>query len=100
MSALTRALLLATEVRMVAARSVGQDYRTSVALPASYVANPERRYPTVYLTDAEFYFGMVTELTRWYRPLCLHGAHLPGGIAGRALLMHIGRRGDICARCR
>lgn len=64
MSDRVRAWLPGTEVRTVAARSVSQDYRISVALPASYGASPERHYPTIYLTDANFYFGMVTELTR------------------------------------
>lgn len=61
---------------MVAARSVAQDYRISVALPASYAANPERRYPIVYLTDADLYFGMVTELTR----VLVIGGELPEAI--------------------
>ena len=53
-----------TEVRTITAHSNKQEYRISVALPSSYVTDPERSYPTIYLPDAYFYFGMVTELTR------------------------------------
>ena len=64
MTTLVNASLLGTEVRTITADSIKQDYRISVALPPSYTAHPERSYPTIYLTDANFYFGMVTELTR------------------------------------
>jgi predicted alpha/beta superfamily hydrolase len=59
-----KASLPATEVRTITAHDLKQDYRISVALPASYASHPEQSYPTIYLVDANFYFGMVTELTR------------------------------------
>src|SRR5262245_21965893 len=58
------ASLLATEVRTLTARNVKQDYRISLALPPSYPSHPEQSYPTIYLLDANWYFGMVTEITR------------------------------------
>ena len=48
-------------------------YRISISLPlASFETsnrswpfdNPLKKYPVVYLTDANYYFGMVTEMTR------------------------------------
>jgi predicted alpha/beta superfamily hydrolase len=64
MTTLVNASLPGTEVRTITAQSNKQEYRISVALPSSYPAHPERSYPTIYLPDAYFYFGMVTELTR------------------------------------
>ena len=54
----------ATEVRTIKARNVNQEYRISVALPCSYLSKPRKRYPIIYLVDANWYFGMVTEWTR------------------------------------
>ena len=64
MTTLVNASIPGTEVRTITAQSNEQEYRISVALPSSYPAQPERFYPTIYLPDAYFYFGMVTELTR------------------------------------
>lgn len=64
MTTIVNASLPGTEVRTITAQSNKQEYRISVALPSSYAAHPERSYPTIYLPDAYFYFGMVTELTR------------------------------------
>ena len=64
MTSLVNSSIPGTEVRTITAHSNKQEYRISVALPSSYAAYPERSYPTIYLTDAYFYFGMVTELTR------------------------------------
>jgi predicted alpha/beta superfamily hydrolase len=64
MTTIVNASIPGTEVRTITAQSNKQEYRISVALPSSYPAYPERSYPTIYLPDAYFYFGMVTELTR------------------------------------
>ena len=37
----------------------GRDYPIWVALPASYAAHPERRYPVLYVTDALYSFPLV-----------------------------------------
>src|SRR5215510_9931627 len=60
----TKATLPATEVHTITARTIKQDFRISVALPPSYPSHPEQLYPTIYLIDANWYFGMVTEITR------------------------------------
>jgi predicted alpha/beta superfamily hydrolase len=59
-----RATIPETIVRTITSRQVDQDFRISVALPYSYASQPARTYPTIYLLDANVYFGMVTELTR------------------------------------
>lgn len=64
MTTLVNASIPGTEVRTIVAQSNEQEYRISVALPSSYPSKSERFYPTIYLPDAYFYFGMVTELTR------------------------------------
>jgi predicted alpha/beta superfamily hydrolase len=64
MTTLVNASIPETEVRTVTAYSNNQEYRISIALPSSYATEPTRLYPTIYLPDAYFYFGMVTELTR------------------------------------
>jgi len=64
MTTIVNASIPGTEVRTITAQSNKQEYRISVALPSSYATHPERSYPTIYLPDAYFYFGMVTELTR------------------------------------
>ncbi len=53
-----------TEVWTLDSARIGQQYQISVALPLSYRAQPERRYPTIYLIDGNLYFGLVTDLTR------------------------------------
>lgn len=64
MTTLVNASIPGTEVRTITAHSNKQDYRISIALPSSYPAEPDRLYPSIYLPDAYFYFGMVTEITR------------------------------------
>jgi predicted alpha/beta superfamily hydrolase len=64
MTTLVNVSIPGTEVRTITAHSNQQEYRISVALPSSYATEPERSYPTIYLPDAYFYFGMVTDLTR------------------------------------
>jgi predicted alpha/beta superfamily hydrolase len=62
-----------TQVRTVTATRSGQDYRISIALPSSY-NETHARYPVLYLPDANWYFGMVTETARLLRLL---GPELP-----------------------
>ena len=64
MSGQAQASIPASEVRTITSRHVEQTYRISVALPYSYASQPDKTYPTVYLVDANWYFGMVTETTR------------------------------------
>lgn len=53
-----------TEVQTIQSSAVGQGYRISIALPATYHDYPETTYPVIYLLDADFYFGLVTEMVR------------------------------------
>lgn len=42
----------------------GRDYEVFVSLPASYEAEPQRRYPTLYVTDADYAFPIIRQITR------------------------------------
>ena len=64
MTGYSKATILATEVHTIMSKCVDQEYRISVALPYSYLSQPERTYPTIYLLDSNWYFGIVTETTR------------------------------------
>ena len=68
-----QATILASEVRMMKSKSSGREYRISIALPYAYFDSPNKswpndnpleKWPVVYLTDANWYFGMVTEMVR------------------------------------
>ncbi|MBV6395193.1 MAG: Ferri-bacillibactin esterase BesA [Anaerolineales bacterium] len=65
--------ILASQTRLMKSKITKRTYRISISLPlASFKTsnrswpfdNPLKKYPVVYLTDANCYFGMVTEMTR------------------------------------
>jgi predicted alpha/beta superfamily hydrolase len=64
MSTNNRASVPATEAWALTSRNVRQAYRVSVARSPSHVSKSRKRYPTTYLLDANWHFGMVAELTR------------------------------------
>ncbi|HEY5800713.1 MAG TPA: alpha/beta hydrolase-fold protein [Burkholderiaceae bacterium] len=57
-------VLEGTEVRDIRSALLGRDYQLFVSLPASYARNPERRYPVLFLTDANYGFPLVRSLAR------------------------------------
>lgn len=42
----------------------GRDYQVFVALPPSYDEQPERRYPVLYVTDADYAFPLIRQISR------------------------------------
>lgn len=42
----------------------GRSYQVFVAVPPSYADNPERRYPVLYLTDADYAFPLIRQIAR------------------------------------
>ncbi len=42
----------------------GRDYQVFVALPRSYADDPGRRYPVLYVTDADYAFPLVRQIAR------------------------------------
>lgn len=67
------ATILASEVRMIKSAQTGRRYRIAISLPYAYsrpevkdwpFANPPAKWPVVYLLDANWYFGMVTDIIR------------------------------------
>lgn len=53
-----------TEVRMFPSFNVDQEFRIFVALPDGY-ADTDEVYPVLYVLDADFYFGIVSETVRF-----------------------------------
>lgn len=53
-----------TEVRTLHSSFVNQEYLISIALPFSYAESPDKRYPVIYVLDANMYYGMVVEMAR------------------------------------
>ena len=42
----------------------GRDYQVFIGLPPSYAQNPQRRYPVLYVTDADYAFPVVRQIAR------------------------------------
>lgn len=68
-----QATILASEVRMIKSAQTGRKYRITISLPYAYsrpevkdwpFENPPAKWPVVYLLDANWYFGMVTDIIR------------------------------------
>lgn len=56
--------LLGSEVWDVPDPASGRDYQVFVSLPASYAKEPARRYPVLYVTDADYAFPIVRQIAR------------------------------------
>ena len=56
--------LLGTQVFDVPDPASGIAYQVFVSLPPSYAAQPERRYPVIYVTDADYGFPMLRVIGR------------------------------------
>ncbi|AYV45622.1 esterase [Caulobacter flavus] len=57
-------VLKGTQVWTVPDPVSGRDYEVFVSLPASYEANPQRRYPVVFVTDADYAFPIIRQVAR------------------------------------
>jgi len=57
-------VLKGTQVWTVPDPVSGRDYEVFVSLPASYEAQPTRRYPVVYVTDADYAFPIIRQVAR------------------------------------
>lgn len=53
-----------TEVRRVRAERLQRDYELFVGLPASYDGQPSRRYPVLFVTDANYAFPLLRSIAR------------------------------------
>ncbi|MBO9830576.1 alpha/beta hydrolase [Xanthomonas sp. A2111] len=56
--------LVGTEVWDVPDPVSGRTYQVFVALPAGYADHPERRYPVLYATDADYAFPVARQIAR------------------------------------
>lgn len=48
-----------TEVRDIHAQALNRDYQIFVSLPKSYASEPGRRYPVLFVTDANYAFPLI-----------------------------------------
>ncbi|MDZ3832408.1 MAG: alpha/beta hydrolase-fold protein [Sphingopyxis sp.] len=53
-----------TEVHDVSDHARGIAYQIFVSLPSSYASHPDRRYPVIYVTDADYGFAMLRAIGR------------------------------------
>lgn len=56
--------LLGTEVWDVPDPASGRDYQVFVSLPPSYAKELARRYPVLYVTDADYAFPLIRQIAR------------------------------------
>jgi predicted alpha/beta superfamily hydrolase len=56
--------VIGSEVWSVPDPHSGRDYQVFVALPRSYADEPHRRYPVLYVTDADYAFPLVRQIGR------------------------------------
>lgn len=56
--------LLGSEVWDVPDPVSGRDYQVFVSLPPSYARDPQRSYPVLYVTDADYAFPVVRQIAR------------------------------------
>lgn len=57
-------VLQGTQVWAVPDPVSGRDYEVFVSLPASYATSPGRRYPVLYVTDADYAFPIIRQIAR------------------------------------
>lgn len=57
-------VLKGTQVWSVPDPVSGREYEVFVSLPASYEAEPNRRYPVLYVTDADYAFPIIRQIAR------------------------------------
>lgn len=56
--------IVGSEVWAVPDPVSGRDYQLFVAVPPSYSEHPDRRYPVLYVTDADYAFPLVRNISR------------------------------------
>ncbi len=57
-------VLQGTQVWAVPDPVSGRNYEVFVSLPASYATSPNRRYPVLYVTDADYAFPIIRQIAR------------------------------------
>ena len=57
-------VLAGTQVWSVPDPISGREYEVFVSLPASYGTSPQRRYPVLYVTDADYAFPIIRQIAR------------------------------------
>jgi len=55
-------VLKGTEVRQIRAKALQRDYEIFVSLPEAYQSQPRRRFPVLFVTDADYAFPLVRSI--------------------------------------
>lgn len=55
-------ILQGTQLRVLPKSPSGRQYQLHIALPESYAANPDRKYPVVFVTDAYWDFAKIAAM--------------------------------------
>jgi uncharacterized protein len=62
--AVQRYVLDDTEVRTIHAPKLNRDYQLFVSLPPDYAQHPDRKYPVMFVTDANYGFPLIRSIAR------------------------------------
>lgn len=54
-----------THFRVITSRHVGEELQLHISLPADYHPDSARRYAVIYLTDADYSFGMTKDIANY-----------------------------------
>ena len=57
-------VLKGTEVRTIRAKALQRDYEIFVSLPESYQSQPRRRFPVLFVTDADYAFPLIRSIAQ------------------------------------
>ena len=57
-------ILANTEVRDIHATALNRDYQILVSLPVDYAAHPQRSYPVLFVTDADYAFPLIRSIAK------------------------------------
>lgn len=52
-----------TQIRKIHSKFTGQDYRIYVNIPATYGANSSKKYPSLFMLDADYSFALAKQIT-------------------------------------
>src|SRR5215475_13835557 len=85
---MTPVTILGSEQHMMDSKCTGRTYRITVSLPLGYSSAPgdawpfhnaPAKWPTVYVLDGNWYFGLVTDIIR---PMCWCGSTTDAIVVG------------------
>ena len=70
-----------SQVRVLPPTAAGRQYQLHIQLPGSYAANPDRKYPVVYVTDGYWDFEKMVAIRGGLKLIDGFGMHPYSGVA-------------------